>query len=70
VFLHHDYTVTQLGWRNEKVLFDVTEEWKTFCHEQLGYHVPDDFDLIVPDHEIGKAVARTRPVRRLRDLEA
>lgn len=58
VFLHHDYTVTELVWRDENVLFnDVTEAWKTFCHETLGFRVPDDFDLIVPDHEMEKAIA-------------
>jgi hypothetical protein len=58
VFLHHDYTVTELVWRNENVLFnDVTDAWKSFCHEQLGFHVPDDFDLIVPDVEMEKILS-------------
>jgi ankyrin repeat protein len=58
VFLHHDYTVTELVGRNENVLFnDVTDAWKIFCHETLGFRVPDDFDLILPDHEMEKALA-------------
>ena len=64
VFLHPDYTVTELVWRNENVLFnDVTEAWKTFCHEQLKFRVPDDFDLIVPDHEMEKALANQSPAQ-------
>ena len=58
VFVHHDYTVTELVWRNENVLFnDVSDEWKKFCHDRLGFRVPDDFDLIVPDYEMEQAVA-------------
>lgn len=63
VFLHHDHTVTELVWINENVLFnDVTDAWKTFCREQLDFRVPDDFDLIVPDHEMEKALASQEAV--------
>lgn len=65
VFLHPDYTVTELVWHDENVLFnDVTDEWKKFCTEQLGFRVPDDFDLIVPDHEMEKALAGQEPANR------
>ncbi|MPQ96892.1 hypothetical protein GB931_02930 [Modestobacter sp. I12A-02628] len=53
VFVHDDLTVTRDMWRDEDVLYaDVSAEWTSFCAEQLGFAVPDDFDL-VPDQKSG-----------------
>lgn len=47
VFLHQDFTVTQLIWLGENVIFNQdTPEWRDFCSQQLQFEVPDDFDLI------------------------
>lgn len=47
VFLQHDFTVTQLIWPTENVIFNrSTPEWVEFCTQELQFKVPDDFDLI------------------------
>lgn len=48
VFLHDDFTVTRDIWRGEDVVFDdVTDEWRRFCTDELGFRVPRDIDLVV-----------------------
>jgi ankyrin repeat protein len=47
VFLQEDFTVTQLIWPGENVIFNrSTPEWIDFCTQELQFKVPDDFDLI------------------------
>jgi hypothetical protein len=47
VFIHDDLTATGSMWRGEDVLVEApTEAWTRFCHEDLGFRVPDDFDLV------------------------
>lgn len=47
VFLHQDFTVAQLIWPGENVIFNqVTPEWLEFCEQELQFKVPDDLDLI------------------------
>jgi ankyrin repeat protein len=47
VFLHQDFTVTQLIWPGENVIFNqVTPEWREFCAQELQFKVPTDFDLV------------------------
>jgi uncharacterized protein len=47
VFLQKDFTVTELIWPGENVIFNrVTPEWIDFCTQELQFKVPDDFDLI------------------------
>lgn len=47
VFLQQDFTVTELIWPGENVIFNrITPEWKDFCTQELQFKVPDDFDLI------------------------
>jgi ankyrin repeat protein len=47
VFLHHDFSVTELIWPGENVIFNHdTPEWREFCTQELQFRVPDDFDLI------------------------
>ena len=47
VFLQEDFTVTQLIWPRENVIFSqTTPEWIEFCTQELQFKVPDDFDLI------------------------
>jgi hypothetical protein len=42
-FLQEDYTVTDGIFLDEKVVFDsVTNEWKEFCHDALGFELPPD----------------------------
>jgi uncharacterized protein len=50
VFLQADFTVTQLIWPGENVIFNQsTPEWIDFCTQELQFKVPDDFDLIASD---------------------
>jgi ankyrin repeat protein len=47
VFVQEDFTVTQLIWPGENVIFNrTTPEWMDFCTQELQFKVPDDFDLI------------------------
>ena len=47
VFLHQDFTVTELIWPGENVIFSQdTPEWREFCTQELRFRVPTDFDLI------------------------
>lgn len=47
VFLQEDFTVTELIWPGENVIFNrTTPEWISFCTQELQFKVPDDFDLI------------------------
>lgn len=47
VFLQDDFTVTELIWPGENVIFNrTTPEWIEFCTQELQFKVPDDFDLI------------------------
>ena len=47
VFLHQDFTVTQLIWPGENVIFNQpTPEWQEFCEQELQFRVPTEFDLI------------------------
>jgi ankyrin repeat protein len=56
VFLQEDFTVTQLIWPGENVIFNrVTPEWIDFCTQELQFKVPDDFDLIA-SNPTGKSV--------------
>ena len=50
VFLQEDFTVTELIWPGENVIFSqTTPEWIDFCTQELQFKVPDDFDLIASD---------------------
>jgi len=58
VFLHQDFTVTQLIWPGENVIFNQdTPEWRDFCSQQLQFKVPDDFDLIASTQQTSSAGA-------------
>jgi hypothetical protein len=47
VFVHQDLTVTQSMFHGEQVVLDrVTPDWRAFCATELGFKVPDDFDLM------------------------
>jgi ankyrin repeat protein len=56
VFLHQDFTVTQLIWPGENVIFNQdTPEWRDFCSQQLQFKVPDDLDLIAVTQQTSSA---------------
>ncbi len=41
LYLHENYVVTDGIYLDENVIFDgVTDEWKLFCQEQLGFRLP------------------------------
>lgn len=47
LYLHHDLTVTRSIWHGEDVvLAEPTPEWERFCRVELGFTVPDDFELM------------------------
>jgi ankyrin repeat protein len=52
VFVHQDFSVTESMWRHENVIFNrVDSDWEKFCANDLGFKVPDELDLIVPNPE-------------------
>lgn len=58
VYLQEDYTVTDGVYLGEHVIFnDVTEAWKTFCHETLDFEIPDDVKEMKEEAEKAKADA-------------
>ena len=41
LYLHDSYIVTDGIYKDENVIFEnVTDEWKRFCHETLGFEIP------------------------------
>lgn len=43
VYLGDDYRVTRDVFDESPVIFDaVTEEWRAFCHDTLGFEIPED----------------------------
>ena len=41
LYLHESYIVTDGIFKDENIIFeDVTDEWKRFCHETLGFEIP------------------------------
>lgn len=46
VYLHQDFSVTASMWHGEDVVFDrVSEDWRIYCRDRLGFHVPTDLEL-------------------------
>lgn len=46
VYLHQDFSVTASMWHGEDVVFDrVSEDWRSYCRDLLGFHVPTDLEL-------------------------
>jgi membrane-bound inhibitor of C-type lysozyme len=46
VYLHQDFSVTASMWHGEDVVFDrVSEDWRSYCRDHLGFHVPTDLEL-------------------------
>lgn len=46
VYLHQDFSVTASIWYGEDVVLDrVSEDWRSYCQDQLGFHVPTDLEL-------------------------
>lgn len=58
VFLQEDFSVTQLIWPGENVIFNrSTPEWIDFCTQELQFKVPDDFDLVASNQTAKSAEA-------------
>lgn len=48
VFIHQDFRVTETIWPDEKVIIDqISDSWREFCANTLGFKVPSDSDLMV-----------------------
>jgi hypothetical protein len=59
VFLHQDLTVTESMFHNENVIMGtVTPQWRDFCTTELGFKVPDDFDLMPATSASGPSVVQ------------
>jgi hypothetical protein len=42
LYLQANYVVTDSVFSDKHIIFDaVTEDWKAFCHQQLGFEIPD-----------------------------
>ncbi len=63
LYLQEDYTVTDGVFQDENMVFDtVTDEWKAFCHDQLGFSIPgwitsDDAPSTTAEVPAGSSVA-------------
>jgi hypothetical protein len=56
VYVHDDHTVSRSIWQGEDVVFaDVSPLWIDYCHDVLGFRIPDDFDLAPPAQSIGSS---------------
>ena len=45
LYLQENYVVTDYIFKNQYVIFDqVTDEWKTFCHDTLKFEIPTFVD--------------------------
>ncbi|MFL6231619.1 MAG: hypothetical protein ACJ76N_00635 [Thermoanaerobaculia bacterium] len=43
LYLQENYVVTDGIFKDEHIIFDnVTDDWKRFCHETLGFEIPAD----------------------------
>lgn len=52
LYLHDSYIVTDDVFNDEHVVFsDVTDEWKTFCHDTLEFEVPEYEVPVIPEAE-------------------
>jgi hypothetical protein len=50
LYLQENYVVTDGIYKDEHVIFDdVTDEWKQFCEDELGFEVPDFEPIDVGD---------------------
>ena len=46
LYLHQDFSVTASMWHGEDVVFDgVSDDWRSYCRDLLGFHVPTDLEL-------------------------
>ncbi|WP_031431290.1 ankyrin repeat domain-containing protein [Methylomicrobium agile] len=46
VYLHQDFSVTESMWPGENVVFDSgSDDWRHYCRNRLGFHVPTDLEL-------------------------
>jgi hypothetical protein len=46
VYLHQDFSVTASMWHGENVVFEqVSEDWRSYCRDWLGFHAPTDLEL-------------------------
>ncbi|HVT61143.1 MAG TPA: hypothetical protein VHR45_22460 [Thermoanaerobaculia bacterium] len=52
LYLQENYVVTDGIFKDENIIFDqVTDEWKRFCHEQLGFEIPVYEPIVIPHAE-------------------
>jgi hypothetical protein len=57
VYLHQDFSVTASMWHGEDVVFDrVSEDWRSYCRDRLGFHVPTDLELAA-DYQFRRSAA-------------
>lgn len=59
LYMQEDLTVTDGIFRDEHVVFDqVTDAWRTFCTETLGFAVPED--VLAMEQAARKAVTEAK----------
>jgi hypothetical protein len=62
LYLQENYVVTDGIYKDEHVIFDdVTEEWKTFCEDQLDFEVPEFEPVDVEGVEDGESDGEVEP---------
>ena len=49
LYIQENYVVTDGIFKDEHIVFDrVTDSWKSFCTETLGFEIPDDEPIEIP----------------------
>jgi hypothetical protein len=62
LYLQENYVVTDDIFKDEYIIFDhVTDEWKQFCHQQLGFEIPVYEPIEIPRAEEPAAPPATPP---------
>jgi hypothetical protein len=52
LYLQENYVVTDGIFIDENIIFDdVTDEWKTFCHDELEFEIPEYEPIEIPEPE-------------------
>ena len=57
LYLQENYVVTDGIFKDENIIFDqVTDEWKTFCTDELQFEIPVYEPIVIPQED-GEAEA-------------
>jgi hypothetical protein len=62
LYLQENYVVTDGIFKDENIIFDnVTDEWKTYCHETLEFEIPVYEPIEIPQAPSADAAPAAEP---------